>query len=1121
MSDSSPTIDVTPAPSDDVASQPQDDVTPQPAEIVMTLPADNREEISRLKHQKGGFLSHLSRLYKEADQLMFDKGTVADVTSFVEKVRAQFAKLEQSHLTLTQLLGDSERESVEQTFELYRNNFDEFLFRTTEYLRDMALSRAPSEAQSAVSTTSSVRAKAASIARKREQLKLDQMVADRELRQMEEKLAAQQRDLQLRREILQQQTEVEQAKAAERTWLQTDVTEMATPDVTTETEAAQVRTSRTAFPDTETAQERISRTTHNQETGLAWTQAPRTYDRAAGPQLMYTDTGLAVQAPRTDTTTTTTELTGLANFLQNYLTLPPPELFSFSGEAIDYNKFIQNFEANIEQKVSDNRQRLNYLIKYTKGEPRELIEACVMLGEMGYYRAKELLRDRYGKSHVVAQAHVNALINGPPIKANDTKALLRLSLDLCRASMTLSSLGFSSQIDNTETIRVISNRLPHHIRSKWTEHAYRIQTGVHSRCVLFSDLCKFVEERANVESSMFAQDLSFYHSSRTHEPRSRFSKSFVQQRASGVKSAVSLATSGASASSQQLPAASPQASVNQLAASPGVHTEQASFKIYPCRCCGGSCRRLWECTQFRQLSWRDRKDCVRKHKLCDNCFIYKHRAAECRKESYCRVTGCGQKHHTLLHPPSPAVSAEPAAPQQAKPAAAANVNSVHGDGRVLLKIVPVQVCSGGQTVKTYALLDGGSTVSLIENSLVEKLNVTGINKQFVINTVNGTSEINSKEVPITVTSLDGNNNVKIPNAWAVPKLSISPDSIPKAGDTSKWQHLQGIDLPEIDVKQISLLIGSDTPEVFWSLEERRGARGEPQATRTLLGWTLQGPTTGCKPPQASVNCIMVEQLKAMWAHEFNDSSSTAKTMSQEDKKALKMLNESKSLENSHYKFCLPWKDDTSCLPYNRSMAEHRLKLLQRKFDRDATYAERYTAQVQDYITKGYASPANPSHMQQGREWFIPHHGVVNPKKPGKVRVVFDAAARFRGVSLNDSLLQGPDLVNSLVGVLIRFRQHPVAIISDIEAMFHQVVVKETDRGALRFLWFRNGDPNQGIESYQMNRFIFGAKPSPCAAALALQSVANDFKSQFSPEVDRKSTRLNSSHSTRSRMPSSA
>ena len=245
---------------------------------------------------------------------------------------------------------------------------------------------------------------------------------------------------------------------------------------------------------------------------------------------------------------------------------------------------------------------------------------------------------------------------------------------------------------------------------------------------------------------------------------------------------------------------------------------------------------------------------------------------------------------------------------------------------------------------------------------------------------------------------------------------------------------------------------------------------------------------------------MVEQLKAMWAHDFNDTSSSSKMMSQEDKKALKMLNESKALEDGRYKFCLPWKDESTSLPYNRSMAEHRLKLLERKFERNINYAQLYKEQLQDYIAKGYASPANPSHVQPGREWFIPHHGVVNPKKPGKVRVVFDAAARFRGVSLNDSLLQGPDLVNSLVGVLMRFRQYPVAIISDIEAMFHQVAVKETDRGALRFLWFRNGDPAQGVEAYQMNRFIFGAKPSPCAAAFALQSAAQDFKSQYPLEV---------------------
>ena len=50
----------------------------------------------------------------------------------------------------------------------------------------------------------------------------------------------------------------------------------------------------------------------------------------------------------------------------------------------------------------------------------------------------------------------------------------------------------------------------------------------------------------------------------------------------------------------------------------------------------------------------------------------------------------------------------------------------------------------------------------------------------------------------------------------------------------------------------------------------------------------------------------------------------------------------------------------------------------------------------------------------------------------KLRVVFDCAARFKGESLNQRLLQGPNLTSSLVGTLLRFRQEEIAVTGDIE-----------------------------------------------------------------------------------------
>ena len=93
--------------------------------------------------------------------------------------------------------------------------------------------------------------------------------------------------------------------------------------------------------------------------------------------------------------------------------------------------------------------------------------------------------------------------------------------------------------------------------------------------------------------------------------------------------------------------------------------------------------------------------------------------------------------------------------------------------------------------------------------------------------------------------------------------------------------------------------------------------------------------------------------------------------------------------------------------------------------------------------------------------------LINPNKPGKLRVVFDCAASYHGVSLNDQLLQGPDSTNRIVGVLIRFRQEPIALMEDIEAMFHQVNMCYKDRDFLWFLWWPGNNLNTEPEEFQM------------------------------------------------------
>ncbi|XP_062592785.1 uncharacterized protein LOC134254258 [Saccostrea cucullata] len=100
-------------------------------------------------------------------------------------------------------------------------------------------------------------------------------------------------------------------------------------------------------------------------------------------------------------------------------------------------------------------------------------------------------------------------------------------------------------------------------------------------------------------------------------------------------------------------------------------------------------------------------------------------------------------------------------------------------------------------------------------------------------------------------------------------------------------------------------------------------------------------------------------------------------------------------------------------------------------------------------------------------------------------MVFDSSAIYQGYSLNSTLLQGPDLTNNLLGVLLRFRKERVAITGDIEQMFHMFHIDKEHRNFVRFIWFKDNDPTKFLQDYRMCVHLFRNSPSPAVATYCL------------------------------------
>ena len=784
------------------------------------------------------------------------------------------------------------------------------------------------------------------------------------------------------------------------------------------------------------------------------------------------------------------------------MSLPSRDIPVFDGDPLQYKTFMRAFEHSVESKASK-ADCLYFLEQFTRGQPRELVRSCQhVIPNRGYDLAKELLQEHFGNQYKIGAAYIEKALAWPAVKAEDVGALQAFSLFLRSCCNVMEEFQYVQELDMPTNMRAIMTKFPFKYREKWRTHAHEILERCNRRAC-FKDLVSFIERQVKIISDPLFGDIQdtatgspVLKSVNKFKPHSKFSK--VRGNSFAAVTVVDAGKGHGTA-----------CSAPQRSDSKGSIREA-------CVCCSQS-HKLEECPKLKEKKHRDKIDFLKEKGMCFGCLCSGHMSKNCDRRLTCKE--CGQSHPTVLHISGKTRTSTGSEHTKGtahvnQPVSETCGHTGAGQEDSILSILPVQIKSirGSKIIQTYAFLDPGSTATFCSEHLMQRLNITGRKASFLLRTMGQekvvpTSALNGLEVA----GLGSNSFYSLPEVLTQDKMPVTTSNIVTQEELQKWPYLFDVQIPCIDA-DVDLLIGTNAPKVLEPWEVINSKEDGPYAIRTVLGWVVNGPLRDGENSMpetgfsvAAVNrisvCKLEEMLSNQYSHDFNERSSEEQGASREDMRFLKVMDESAQLQDGHYSLKIPFRKDQFTLPNNLSMVKQRLMGLKGKFRKDELFHKEYTSFFSDVIKNGYAEKV-PQHQlegEHGKLWYIPHHGVRHPKK-GTLRVVFDCSAEFKGTSLNSQLLQGPNLTSSLLGVLTRFRQEPVAVMGDIKSMFYQVRVAEEDKNFLRFLWWPEGDVSREPEEFRMTVHLFGAVSSPSCASYALRRTAQDNQANFSLEV---------------------
>lgn len=513
-----------------------------------------------------------------------------------------------------------------------------------------------------------------------------------------------------------------------------------------------------------------------------------------------------------------------------------------------------------------------------------------------------------------------------------------------------------------------------------------------------------------------------------------------------------------------------------------------------CYLCNGA-HTIKECHQFKKLTPWERHKRIRSIQACFMCLI-KHNGV-CRSEQRCGIMGCQGKHHKMLHftqfPRSRNEENMKNNPKGTENKPAAALTNLHYQFRtqVFYQIIPVTLRNNGYHVETFAFIDPGSSLTLVDKQVTNQLRLEGIPDPLKITWTQNYSKIEESSERVKFKIMGSNlKEYSLDEVRTVENLQLPMQTVDYQDMCADFPYLSRLPISSYKRARPRILIGLNHSHSMLPMNKRSSGPNKPMAIETPLGWLIFGNITEGVHENHVMMIKEEEKMHEMMKNYFSTEEFGVRVPerlpeSKESIRAKEIVDKTLKYDGNRYEIGLLWKQDDFKFPESYTQAHKRLTNQENKYVDKPEIKEWMNNTIHEYIEKGYARKLSEEEISKWKEeiYYLPHFIVVNQNKPDpKPRLVFDAAAMNKGVSFNSALISGLDATTSLFGVALRFREGKVAVAGDIKEMFCQVKINEKDQKKQCFL-FRNFDQNKKPDIYTMQVMTFGSTCSPACAQI--------------------------------------